>query len=65
MAEKQRRDNLNTQIQAMASLVPTVSSGGTRKKDKISVLRLATAHLRIDYSEYIFYKFFNLLTLNS
>ncbi|KAJ8687744.1 hypothetical protein QAD02_023538, partial [Eretmocerus hayati] len=50
MAEKQRRDNLNTQIATMASLVPTVSGGGSRKKDKISVLRLTAAHLRLFYT---------------
>ncbi|XP_031789580.1 circadian locomoter output cycles protein kaput isoform X3 [Nasonia vitripennis] len=50
MAEKQRRDNLNTQIATMASLVPTVSNGGSRKKDKISVLRLTAAHLRVAYT---------------
>lgn len=51
MAEKQRRDNLNAQIATMATLVPTVASGGSRKKDKISVLRLTAAHLRTAYSE--------------
>ncbi|XP_017787864.1 PREDICTED: neuronal PAS domain-containing protein 2-like isoform X2 [Habropoda laboriosa] len=49
MAEKQRRDNLNTNISAMAVLVPTVAES-SRKMDKISILRLASAFLRIDYT---------------
>ncbi|XP_058792700.1 circadian locomoter output cycles protein kaput-like isoform X2 [Phymastichus coffea] len=49
-AEKHRRDNLNTQIQAMATLVPAVSSGGSRKRDKISILRLAANYIRMHYT---------------
>lgn len=49
MAEKQRRDNLNTNISAMAALVPTVAES-PRKMDKISILRLAANFLRIHYS---------------
>lgn len=45
MAEKQRRDNLNTNISTMASLIPTVA-GSSRKMDKISILRCAAAYLR-------------------
>ncbi|KAL6434586.1 hypothetical protein ACFW04_006148 [Cataglyphis niger] len=48
MAEKQRRDNLNTNISTMASLVPIVA-GSSRRMDKISILRLAAAFLRIQY----------------
>lgn len=55
MAEKQRRDNLNTNISAMAALVPTVAES-PRKMDKISILRLAAAFLRIHYSESIYSK---------
>ncbi|XP_003487713.1 circadian locomoter output cycles protein kaput isoform X1 [Bombus impatiens] len=49
MAEKQRRDNLNTNISAMATLVPTVAES-PRKMDKISILRLAAAFLRMRYT---------------
>ncbi|XP_029172433.1 circadian locomoter output cycles protein kaput-like isoform X2 [Nylanderia fulva] len=48
MAEKQRRDNLNTNITNMAALVPIVA-GSSRKMDKISILRLAAAFLRTQY----------------
>ncbi|XP_012279251.1 uncharacterized protein LOC105699099 isoform X2 [Orussus abietinus] len=49
MAEKQRRDNLNTNISTMATLVPTVA-GSSRRMDKISILRLAAAYLRTQYT---------------
>ncbi|KAI4489539.1 hypothetical protein M0802_010976 [Mischocyttarus mexicanus] len=49
MAEKQRRDNLNTNISTMASLVPVIV-GCPRRLDKISILRLATSYLRMDYT---------------
>ncbi|KAK2581312.1 hypothetical protein KPH14_008087 [Odynerus spinipes] len=49
MAEKQRRDNLNTNISTMAALVPTVA-GSSRRMDKISILRLAAAFLRTYYT---------------
>lgn len=50
MAEKQRRDNLNANISTMATLVPSVA-GSSRRMDKISILRLATAFLRTRYSK--------------
>ncbi|XP_017879549.1 circadian locomoter output cycles protein kaput-like isoform X2 [Ceratina calcarata] len=49
MAEKQRRDNLNTNISAMAALVPIIAES-PRKMDKISILRLAAAFLRAHYT---------------
>ncbi|XP_043678857.1 circadian locomoter output cycles protein kaput-like isoform X3 [Vespula pensylvanica] len=49
MAEKQRRDNLNTNISTMAALVPTVA-GSSRRMDKISILRLTAAYLRTQYT---------------
>ncbi|CAK9828929.1 Neuronal PAS domain-containing protein 2 [Anthophora retusa] len=49
MAEKQRRDNLNTNISAMAVLVPIVAES-SRKMDKISILRLTGAFLRMRYA---------------
>ncbi|XP_076170068.1 uncharacterized protein LOC143148066 isoform X2 [Ptiloglossa arizonensis] len=48
-AEKQRRDNHNTNITAMGRLVPTVAES-SKKLDKISTLRLAAAFLRSDYT---------------
>lgn len=49
LAEKQRRDNLNSNISTMASLLPMVA-GNSRKTDKISILRLAGAYLRYTYT---------------
>lgn len=49
MAEKQRRDNLNTNISAIATLVPIIAES-PRKMDKISILRLAAAFLRAHYT---------------
>ncbi|CAL7935902.1 unnamed protein product [Xylocopa violacea] len=49
MAEKQRRDNLNANISEMAALVPAVAES-PRKMDKISILRLAAAFLRMQYT---------------
>ncbi|XP_053971138.1 circadian locomoter output cycles protein kaput-like isoform X1 [Hylaeus volcanicus] len=49
MAEKQRRDNHNTNIMAMGKLLPIVAES-PRKMDKISILRLATAFLRSHYT---------------
>ncbi|XP_033221977.1 hypoxia-inducible factor 1-alpha-like isoform X2 [Belonocnema kinseyi] len=49
LAEKQRRDNLNSNISTMASLLPMVA-GNSRKTDKISILRLAGAYLRHTYT---------------
>ncbi|XP_014228656.1 hypoxia-inducible factor 3-alpha-like isoform X2 [Trichogramma pretiosum] len=49
-AEKHRRDNLNKQIATMAMLVPSISEGLTKKRDKISVLRLTSAYMRLTYT---------------
>ncbi|XP_076623276.1 uncharacterized protein LOC143342871 isoform X2 [Colletes latitarsis] len=49
MAEKQRRDNHNTNIMAMGKLVPTVAES-PKKLDKISILRLAVAYLGSHYT---------------
>ncbi|XP_076286045.1 uncharacterized protein LOC143211865 isoform X2 [Lasioglossum baleicum] len=49
MAEKQRRDNHNTNITAMGQLVPAVAES-PRKMDKISILRLASAFVRSDFA---------------
>ncbi|GFT79456.1 aryl hydrocarbon receptor nuclear translocator-like protein 1, partial [Nephila pilipes] len=48
-AEKQRRDRLNGYIADLASLVPMVKNS-TKPVDKVSVLRLAAAHMRINAS---------------
>ncbi|XP_066590181.1 neuronal PAS domain-containing protein 2-like isoform X2 [Prorops nasuta] len=49
LAEKQRRDNLNANISTIATLVPAVAAN-PRRMDKISILRLAAAYLRIQYT---------------
>ncbi|KAK0178050.1 hypothetical protein PV328_002035 [Microctonus aethiopoides] len=49
LAEKQRRDNLNNNIAMMAALVPTII-GSSRRQDKISILRLAGAYLRTNFT---------------
>ncbi|XP_011299394.1 hypoxia-inducible factor 1-alpha isoform X2 [Fopius arisanus] len=49
LAEKQRRDNLNTNIAMMAAMVPVVA-GSSRRQDKISILRLAAAYLRTNFA---------------
>ena len=49
MAEKHRRDSLNTNIVTMGELVPTVADS-PRKMDKISIMRLAAAYLRVKYA---------------
>nr|BAU79435.1 methoprene tolerant [Planococcus kraunhiae] len=46
LAEKMRRDKLNTYINELSTLVPMVSNS-PKKMDKTSVLRLATTYLRI------------------
>ncbi|GFT87191.1 transposable element Tc1 transposase [Trichonephila clavipes] len=49
-AEKQRRDRLNGYISELASLVPMIKNS-TKPVDKVSVLRLAAAHMRINTSD--------------
>ncbi|XP_074101770.1 uncharacterized protein LOC141529196 isoform X2 [Cotesia typhae] len=49
LAEKQRRDNLNTNIAMMAALVPNIASS-SKRHDKISILRLAAAYLRSNFA---------------
>lgn len=51
MAEKHRRDSLNTNIVTMGELVPTVADS-PRKMDKISIMRLAAAYLRVKYGKW-------------
>ncbi|GFQ69738.1 uncharacterized protein TNCT_526051, partial [Trichonephila clavata] len=46
-AEKQRRDRLNGYISELASLVPMIKNS-TKPVDKVSVLRLAAAHMRLN-----------------
>ncbi|GBO16701.1 hypothetical protein AVEN_268950-1 [Araneus ventricosus] len=48
-AEKQRRDRLNGYISELATLVPMVKNS-TKPVDKVSVLRLAAAHMRLNIS---------------
>ncbi|KAK4307653.1 hypothetical protein Pmani_020608 [Petrolisthes manimaculis] len=46
MAEKMRRDKLNSSINTLADIVP-LGSGATKRIDKTSVLRLAANYIRI------------------
>ncbi|XP_012542049.1 aryl hydrocarbon receptor nuclear translocator-like protein 2 isoform X4 [Monomorium pharaonis] len=48
-AEKQRRDSLNGCISEMAIVVPSIA-GSSRRMDKISILRLSSAYLRVQYT---------------
>ncbi|CAL1278604.1 unnamed protein product [Larinioides sclopetarius] len=48
-AEKQRRDRLNGYISELATLVPMVKNS-SKPVDKVSVLRLAAAHMRLNIS---------------
>ena len=57
MAEKMRRDKLNTYISELSSLIPLVSST-SKKIDKISILRLAANYIRMNNSKYIYSSFF-------
>jgi len=49
LAEKMRRDKLNTYISELSSLVPIVAMA-TKRMDKTSVLRLSANFLRIHLS---------------
>ncbi|KAG8176439.1 hypothetical protein JTE90_019073, partial [Oedothorax gibbosus] len=48
-AEKQRRDRLNGYITELSNIVPMVKNS-SKPMDKVSVLRLAAAHMRLNYS---------------
>ncbi|KAG8177685.1 hypothetical protein JTE90_018992 [Oedothorax gibbosus] len=48
-AEKQRRDRLNGYITELSNIVPMVKNS-SKPVDKVSVLRLAAAHMRLNYS---------------
>ncbi|KAG8189637.1 hypothetical protein JTE90_009567 [Oedothorax gibbosus] len=48
-AEKQRRDRLNGYISELANIVPMVKNS-SKQVDKVSVLRLAAAHMRLNFS---------------
>lgn len=49
MAEKMRRDKLNNYVNELAGIVP-MGSGGTKRIDKTSVLRLAANYIRMHNS---------------
>lgn len=49
LAEKKRRDTLNTHINELSTLVPMVASS-SKKMDKTSVLRLSATYLRMNKS---------------
>ncbi|KFM72377.1 Aryl hydrocarbon receptor nuclear translocator-like protein 1, partial [Stegodyphus mimosarum] len=48
-AEKQRRDRLNGYISELATLVPMVANA-SKPLDKVSILRLAAAQMRLNFS---------------
>lgn len=50
LAEKKRRDTLNTHISELSTLVPMVASS-SKKMDKTSVLRLSATYLRMNKSK--------------
>lgn len=47
MAEKMRRDKLNTHITELSNLVPMVA-GSSKKMDKTSILRLSATYIRMN-----------------
>lgn len=49
LAEKKRRDTLNTHINELSTLVPMVARS-SKKMDKTSVLRLSATYLRMNKS---------------
>lgn len=50
MAEKMRRDKLNNYINELAGIVP-LGSGGSKRLDKTSTLRLAANYIRMHKSK--------------
>ncbi|XP_035217041.1 uncharacterized protein LOC118190443 [Stegodyphus dumicola] len=48
-AEKQRRDRLNGYISELATLVPMIANA-SKPLDKVSILRLAAAQMRLNFS---------------
>lgn len=56
VAEKQRRDKLNSYINELANSVPIVANA-TKRLDKTSILRLSAAFLRLHNSKLHFFKF--------
>lgn len=51
LAEKQRRNKLNTCINELSQLVPLISNA-SKKIEKTSVLRLSAAYLRLSRCKY-------------
>lgn len=54
VAEKQRRDKLNSYINELANTVPLVANA-SKRLDKTSVLRLSAAYLRLHSGKYSTY----------
>jgi hypothetical protein len=50
LAEKLRRDKLNTYVGELASIIPLVAAAG-KKVDKTSVLRIAANYIRMHNGE--------------
>ncbi|OQR68805.1 hypothetical protein BIW11_12665, partial [Tropilaelaps mercedesae] len=52
IAEKQRRDKLNSSISELAAMVPMVGMS-TKRLDKTAILRLSAAHLRFNQTQLV------------
>lgn len=64
LAEKHRRNKLNTCINELSQLVPLISNS-SKKIEKTSVLRLSAAYLRLSRCEcIIFFGFCKLLLID-
>lgn len=57
MAEKQRRDKLNTYISELAALLPMVSNS-PKRMDKTSILRSAATFLRMNRCKFTNFNLF-------
>ena len=53
LAEKMRRDKLNTHINELSTLVP-MTAGSSKKMDKTSILRLSATYIRMNKSKFYY-----------
>jgi len=51
VAEKQRRDKLNSHINELANIVPLISNA-SKRLDKIAILRLSSVYMRLITSKF-------------
>ena len=54
LAEKMRRDKLNTHINELSTLVP-MTAGSSKKMDKTSILRLSATYIRMNKSKFYYF----------